>query len=551
MKQLFSKRIAIFCSALLSWFQVYSQGSLQLLPGTEKIYAIENGVHRLVGSVSFAYQGNTMYCDSAHYNEKAKNVRAYGNVHIQKNGINLYADSIFYAEQQKYAKLWGHVKARDNAYKMSADSMDYDAKRGRAIFRSAGKIESTLSDERITCQRGYFYPSNGSFFFSGQVHYIKADLDVKTDTLQFAYEQQKLYFLGQTQMRNDSTQIYCQKGWFDVQNENGALYKHAEIYQKNQIIKGDTLLINTKLNDYEGRGAVYFKDLDQQLALLGQKAVFSDTKHLAYVTGSSLGFLKYQSDTLYVHADTLFLERDTLNKAKYLKANQNFRFLHPKLQGIGDSTIFSFDQQMLQIGQHPILWSQTGELKSENAQIFFKDSLLDHIALNEKATVLLKLPADSLFNQVAARKILALFDTSGTLSSVDASGQAWTIFYPESEKKANDTLVERRREGLNRLFSERLFIELQNGEVREITYFEQPDGIFFPMDQIDPKERFIKGFQWNPGLRPQNATELRKDANWVLRNLLLRPNASRSWHLPLVRICGSIARAEQYQRPTL
>ncbi|MFN5441703.1 MAG: OstA-like protein, partial [Flavobacteriia bacterium] len=135
MKQVISKRIAIFCSALLSWFQVYSQGSLQLLPGTEKIYAIENGVHRLVGSVSFAYQGNTMYCDSAHYNEKAKNVRAYGNVHIQKNGINLYADSIFYAEQQKYAKLWGHVKARDNAYKMSADSMDYDAKRGRAIFR--------------------------------------------------------------------------------------------------------------------------------------------------------------------------------------------------------------------------------------------------------------------------------------------------------------------------------------------------------------------------------------------------------------------------------
>jgi lipopolysaccharide export system protein LptA len=336
---------------------------------------------------------------------------------------------------------------------------------------------------------------------------------VKTDTLQFAYEQQKLYFLGQTQMRNDSTQIYCQKGWFDVQNENGALYKHAEIYQKNQIIKGDTLLINTKLNDYEGRGSVYFKDLDQQLALLGQKAVFSDTKHLAYVTGSSLGFLKYQSDTLYVHADTLFLERDTLNKAKYLKANQNFRFLHPKLQGIGDSTIFSFDQQMLQIGQHPILWSQTGELKSENAQIFFKDSLLDHIALNEKATVLLKLPADSLFNQVAASKILALFDTSGTLSSVDASGQAWTIFYPESEKKANDTLVERRREGLNRLFSERLFIELQNGEVREITYFEQPDGIIFPMDQIDPKEQFIKNFKWNPELRPQNATELRKDAN--------------------------------------
>ncbi|TAF89096.1 MAG: hypothetical protein EAZ48_01890 [Flavobacteriia bacterium] len=513
MKHSISQRIAIFCSTLLLLTRVFGQGQLQLLPGTEKIYAIQNGVHRLVGTVSFAYQGNTMYCDSAHYNEKAKQVRAYGNVHIQKNGVNLYADSIFYAEQLKYAKLWGHVKARDNAYKMSADSMDYDAKRGRAIFRSAGKIESTVSDERITCQRGYFYPANGSFFFSGKVHYTKADLDVKTDTLQFAYEQQKLYFLGQTQLRNDSTQIYCQKGWYDVQTEAGALYKHAEIYQKNYIIKGDTLLINTKMNDYEGRGAVYFKDLDQQLALLGQKAIFSDTKHMAYVTGESLGFLKYQTDTLYFHADTLYLERDSLNRSQFLKANKNFRFLHPDLQGISDSTRFSFEQQVLSMTSHPILWAQTGELKSENAQVFFKDSILEHIELNKKATILLTLQSDSLFNQMAAAKIVAHFDTSGTLNQVDATGQAWTIFYPISEKKINDTLVEMQREGLNRLFAEKLSIALQAGEVKEITYFDQPDGIFFPMNQIDAKEKYIIGFQWNPGLRPQDAITLRKDTN--------------------------------------
>ena len=513
MKKQISRTIAFICSVLLSWFHLSGQGQLQLLPGTEKIYAVQNGIHRLVGTVSFVYQGNTMYCDSAHYNEKAKQVYAYGNVHIQKNGINLYADSVFYAEKQKYAKLWGHVKARDAAYKMSADSMDYDAKKGRAIFKSSGKIESTISDERITCERGYFYPSNGSFFFSGTVHYSKADLDVKTDTLQFAYEQQKLYFLGQTQMRNDSSQIYCQKGWYDVLNENGALYNHAEIYQKNQIIKGDTLMINTKLNDYEGRGSVYFKDIDQQLALLGQEAVFSDTKHLAYVTGHSLGFLKYQDDTLYVHADTLFLERDTLNKSKHLRADRNFRFLHPDLQGIGDSTLYSFDQQILKIGQSPILWSQNGELKSEEAFVFFKDSTIDHIALNRKANVIFTLPTDSLFNQMSATTILALFDSSGTLSQVEATGQAWTIFYPTNEKKLNDTVVQFQREGLNRLFAEKLLVDLKSGEVVQITYFDQPDGIFFPMNKIDAKEKYIKGFKRNPGLRPKSAQEMRKDIN--------------------------------------
>jgi lipopolysaccharide export system protein LptA len=508
----FSKsRNACFTCLLLLFGKAFGQGKLQLLPGTEKIYAIQNGIHRLVGTVSFAYQGNTMYCDSAHYNEKAKHVKAYGNVHIQKNGINLYADSIFYSEKQKYAKLWGHVKARDNAYKMSADSMDYDAGKGRAIFRSSGTIESTVSNERITCQRGYFYPSNGSFFFSGKVHYTKADVDVQTDTLQFAYEQQKLYFLGETSMRNDSTQIYCKNGWFHVQNEQGALYRNAEIYQKNNIIKADTLLFNMKLNDYEGFGSVYFKDLNQHIALFGEYAISSDTKHFAFVTGAALGFMKYKNDTLYVHADTLFLQRDTLNKSRQLLANHNFRFLHPNLQGIGDSTIFFFDSQVLTIGANPILWSNRGELKSDKANVFFKDSILERIVLDQHASVLLELTKDSLYNQIAAAHIIAQFDSSGVLSNADASGQAWTIFYPETEKKINDSLIELRREGLNRLFAKRLFVELKDGEVSQITYFDQPDGIFFPMDQIDAKEMRINGFKWQPFLRPNNPFDLRKD----------------------------------------
>jgi hypothetical protein len=185
--------------------------------------------------------------------------------------------------------------------------------------------------------------------------------------------------------------------------------------------------------------------------------------------------------------------------------------LHPNLQGIGDSTRFSFEDQVLAIKQRPILWSEQGELKGEEAQVFFKDSILEHIELKRKATILFELPTDSLFNQMAAANILALFDTTGNLQSVDATGQAWTIFYPESEKRVNDSIVELRREGLNRLFAERLFVELKKGEVRQITYFDQPDGIFYPMGQIEPKEQRVKGFHWNPLLRPKNALELRKD----------------------------------------
>jgi lipopolysaccharide export system protein LptA len=503
-------RFAFLLMAFVCWGFLFSQGKLQLLPGTEKIYAIQNGIHRLVGTVSFTYQGNTMYCDSAHYNEPGKAVRAYGNVHIQKDGINLYADSIYYSESLKYAKLWGHVKARDNAYKMSADSMDYDAKRGRAIFRSAGKIESIVSDESIVCQRGYFYPGNGSFFFSGKVHYKKGKLDVKADTLQFAYEQQKLYFLGNAQLSNDTVRIFCQKGWFHVQDEYGKLYKQAEIFHQQHLIKGDTLFINTKKNDYEAFGNVFYKDTKEQFALLGRRALLSDTQHKGYITGEALGFQVLENDTLYWSADTLHLVRDSLNNNKYITAKQHFAFLHPQLQGRSDFAQYELKSQQLFLQEKPILWTNTAELKAEAALILLEDSSIQQINLTTNASIVMELQKDSLYNQLAAKELIAHFDTVGNLNLVEALGQAWTIFYPESKKQLNDTTVQIQREGLNRLYADHLEVSIQGKEVNSITYFDQPEGIFYPMQQIDPKEKWIKNFSWSPLLRPQTLRDLRK-----------------------------------------
>jgi len=503
-------RFAFLLMAFVCWGSSLSQGKLQLLPGTEKIYAIQNGIHRLVGTVSFTYEGNTMYCDSAHYNEPGKAVRAYGNVHIQKNGINLYADSIYYSETQKYAKLWGHVKARDNAYKMSADSMDYDAKRGRAIFRSSGKIESIVSDESIVCQRGYFYPGNGSFFFSGKVHYKKGKLDVKADTLQFAYEQQKLYFLGNAQLSNDTVRIFCQKGWFHVQNENGKLFKQAEVFQHQHFIKGDTLFINTKQNDYEAFGNVFYKDTREQFALLGRRALLSDTQHRGYITGEVLGFQVLDKDTLYWSADTLYLSSDSLNNNKHIIANQDFKFIHPQIQGRADYAQFELKSKELLLQEKPILWTKTAELKADTALVFLKDSSIQRINLTQHASILMELEQDSLYNQLAAKILIAHFDSTGNLNLVEALGQAWTIFYPESKKQLNDTTIQIQREGLNRLFADHLEISILGKEVMSISYFDQPEGIFYPMDQIDQKEKWIKNFSWNPQLRPLKISDLRK-----------------------------------------
>ena len=127
---------------------------------------------------------------------------------------------------------------------ITSDSMDYDAKNSKAIYRNQGQVESIVSDEKITSKVGYFFPKTGSFFFSQKVAYRKKDLTMTTDTLQFSYEKQTVYFFGPTKVINDSITIFCKNGWYHVNKNEATLYNKAEIIQKTNIIRGDTIYYN-------------------------------------------------------------------------------------------------------------------------------------------------------------------------------------------------------------------------------------------------------------------------------------------------------------------
>jgi len=114
----------------------------------------------------------------------------------------------------------------------------------------------------------------------------------------------------------------------------------------------------------------------------------------------------------------------------------------------------------------------------------------------------MELDSGKFYNQLSGREMIAWLKNN-ELIHVDLLGNAWTILYPEEEEN-KDSLISKKRMGLNRIFASELKVYLDSGEVTGITYFDKPDGIFFPMDQIKPDEQFIKNFVWNAALRPKN-----------------------------------------------
>jgi lipopolysaccharide assembly outer membrane protein LptD (OstA) len=476
---------------------------LELLPGAKKLgYNEKTKAHRLIGPVNFIYQGNTMYSDSAHFYDKTNEVRAYGNVHIVKDDLNLYCDSLYYNGKTRKAKLWGHVRVRDSEYKLTTDTLEYDAKKKVAIYHYGGKIEGAVSKEVLTSQHGYMYPDSKNVIFGGKVRYKDEKMSLKTDTLKYTYAKRFIQFYGPTDILSDSSTIHCEKGWYNVNTEEGNLYKNASVQQKGQLLKGDTLIYQPKKGLSKGYGNVFYQDTVQKMTFYGDKAIKDDQKKSTLIKGHAVAVKQLKADTMYLHADSLLQISDSLDKPVNIKAFHHAQLFHKTIQGKCDSLVFNNQEGKIEFWKSPIVWAQNGELKGDFLIAFLNDSIIERVEIQKNASAIMEVDSGLYYNQLAGKEIIGyLKDNELYLAKV--IGNARTIFFPLEEEK-KDSVVTMVRKGMNRLYASELKVYLDSGEVNGVTYYEKPDGIFYPMDQINKEEQWIPDFNLNPALRPKD-----------------------------------------------
>ena len=483
-------------------------GILELLPGSERwSYNKAIGAQTLAGNVVFRYQGNTMYCDSAVYFDKSQQIQAFGNVHITKpGGISLFCDKLLYDGKIETAFLTGNVRARDQEYKLTTTALEYDTKAGKATYRTNGKIESIAGDEVITSRVGYFYPDTKDFFFKGDVDYKSPDLRMTTDTLQYAYSRRKVSFFGPTTIYRDSAVILCSKGWYQTDTEEAELIKDASVRRGAQYIKGDTLSYQPKKELIIGRGNVFVRDSTEKFQFQGDYLYRNDVEKRSFITGHALAVKADSKDSLFLHADTLFTFLDSLNALSKMSAYQNVKIFQNNIQGQCDSLIFNKSTDRLEMYVQPIIWADKGELKGDTMFVYLKDSVIERVEIFQNANALFLVDTFGYYNQIAGRRMLAYFKNNEVIRA-DASGNAQTLYYPEKTEET-DTTVNISRMGMNRVYASDLRVYLDSGEVTSITYYDKPDGVFYPLDKIKKEEQFIPGFNWNAVMRPKTWKEI-------------------------------------------
>lgn len=486
-----------------------------MFPGSDVLSTDERtGITRLVGNVHFEYDGNIMFCDSAHYKKKTQEVRAYGKVQINKrDSLNLFCDSLYYNAKIRKAKLWGHVRVRDREYKLTTDSLEYDAKRTQAIYRRGGRIENIETNEVLTSRVGYFNPNTEDSFFRGNVVYKSDRLKMTTDTLQYNYLKHKVFFFGETDItKNEApgkpdTKIFCEKGWFDVRSEEGVLMGDAKIDQSPRVIRGDSLYYNPKEEIAIGRGNITVLDTTQKVEFNGNYFYSNEALKQDLLTDKPWVRVMKSKDTLYLGADTLYHFRDTAGQTLSISARNDVKIFQNKIQGRADSLLYDKANGAMDLWGKPKFWAYNSELSGDSIRVFIKnDTLIEKIHLRYNAFAANQVDSGNYYNQLAGKEIWAYFADNELVQS-HVIGNARTVSFPtDTIKTDTSTVVERK--GMNRVYSADIRVDLDSGEVSSITFLKQPEGRFYPMDQIAKEEQFLQGFSWNPALRPKSWQEV-------------------------------------------
>lgn len=456
----------------------------------------------MVQEVEFEHQGMKMYCDSAIFNEKENRFSAYGNIHIiQQDTFHIWGDELYYEGVSRIAEMFGdNVIMKDNNITLNTTYLILERVPNTLSYTQWADIydnQSTLRSRQAT-----YYMNEKEIKFHKNVVINSERTNVYSDTMTYNTKTDIATFFGPTNIiTSDSTFIYTELGWYSTKTEESVSYMQSQMTKKERLLQADTLLYNPNTKIGEGINNVFFEDTVQKAILTGQRAYINnkDSNSYTYLTIQPLLRQVNEDDTLYLHADTLWVNHDTAMNVKEIYAYNDSKFFRTDIQGASDNMIFQMKDSLLNMLGRPIIWSEESQITGDTIIMNIGKKYIYSVDIFPKAFVIQD--ADSLsenrYNQMYGKRMKAFF-TKNKLYLVEVYGNAQSIYYIWEEiKNQPDELL-----GINVGTGSQMKIYISKNKINRITTLSNP--IFFTDDEdkLSSEEKQLKGFEWRINERP-------------------------------------------------
>lgn len=472
-----------------------SQEKIELLNSDRLISGPRNSDYWIcVGNVTFKHNQTIMYCDSSHHYMKRNKMIAFGNIRIRKgDSLSVTGNKLVYNGNKNIAHLTGGVFLKDKHTQLTTPEIIFNLKNNIAYYPKRGIIR----DKEISLEsnEGKYNTKSHLFYFKKDVIVKSINYTVETDTLNYNSKTKTTFFIGPSYIFSNNNTIYCENGWHNTRTHLSQFRENAYILNKEYLIKGDSLFYNRNKGYGKAINNISMIDTNNNIIVNGHLSEYFEYQKKVEVTKSALLNILFEEDTLFMSADKLVSYN---NKKEYLLAYNNVRIFKKGVQGKCDSLYYSVSDSIINLYYNPILWIENMQITADSMQIFMSKKKIDSINFFPNPIIISK--ADSLyFNQIKGKYMTGIFKDN-KLKKLNVIGNAHSLFLIKGDNKNNI--------GINKAFCTNISINMEKGEIKNITYKMIPSSTTIPIQEITEADKYLEGFIWRIEERPRSKEEI-------------------------------------------
>jgi lipopolysaccharide export system protein LptA len=455
-------------------------------------------VYVLYGNVVFRHDSVYMYSDSAYLNSLTNSLDAFGNVRIEQGDtLSMYGDYLNYDGDAKLAKMRENVRMENKSVTLFTDNVDYNRNTNIAYYFNGGMLVDSLNE--LTSIYGQYSPDTKMAFFKENVTLTNPQFKLTSDTLNYHTDRKIADIISPTVIESDSGIVYTDRGWYNTDLEESMLYDRSLVISKDKTktMTADSIFYNKSGNYVEAFGNMLLNDTVKKMILTGNYGYYDELTKFAFATDSAQVIEFSRGDSTFCHADTLQME--TIGEEREVKAFHGVRFYRTDLQGVCDSLQFNTVDSILRLYKNPILWNTNYQINGDTIKILFNDSTVERVYVLNYAFALEEVDT-TYFNQLKGRSLTAYF-VGGEMTKVDVDGNTETIYYPMDDQDASYM-------GRFKAESSFMSIDIRNRQPVRIVWYPQPTSETIPIPDLNPENKYLKGFTNYNYLRPKNRDDI-------------------------------------------
>ncbi|MBT8254389.1 MAG: hypothetical protein KJN68_10485, partial [Bacteroidia bacterium] len=360
---------------------------------------------------------------------------------------------------------------------------------------------------------GRYYMAAQKYQFLQDVKLVNEEYVIESNQLDFYSETGNAYMFGPTTITSEASKIYCERGFYDTDNDTGYFVKRSRIDYDNRIFEGDSMYFDRNRSFASATNNIKVTDTTNNTVVTGHYAEVFRDRDSVFITKRALAITVQEQDSIYIHGDTLMVTGKPENRIT--RGYYNVKIFKTDLSGKCDSIHVDHQKGLTQlinlpegdsrdafsIRRNPILWNIDNQMTGDSIHLIndTETDELDSLKVFNNAFVISRDTLGTGYNQIKGQKLFGQFKDND-LYLIDILNNAESIYYLRNEK---NELV-----GIDKSKSGNMKIWITDNTIDEVRKLKQIDGTTYPESEFPKQEALLSGFDWREKERPQRVEDL-------------------------------------------